>query len=109
MHPGEQTQHDDDEEAAGDVERADQQAQRADRLDAVAADGERHGAERTERREPHDEAEGREQHVGEAVDAVEHRLAGAADARQPKAAKDRQQQHRQHLAFGKGAEERHAE
>lgn len=49
--------HDHDKEGACDLERAGQQAQRADRLDAVAADGERHRTEGAERRKPHDEAE----------------------------------------------------
>ena len=80
VHARQQPEHDDDEEDAGDVEGADQQPERADRLDAVAADGERHRAEGAERRQPHDDAEGGEQHVREAVDALEHRLAGRADA-----------------------------
>ena len=53
----------------------------------------------------HDEAEGGEQDVGEGLDALEHRLAGLSDAGQAEADDDRDQQDRQHLTLGEGAEE----
>src|SRR5436189_44971 len=72
VNPRQRPENDDDEEGARDVEGADQHAERADRLDAVATDGEGHRAECADRCEPHDESERREEHVREAVDAVEH-------------------------------------
>lgn len=65
-----------------------------------------HRAEGTERRQPHDEAERREEHVCEAIDAVEHDTTGRADAGEAEAAQHGQQQHRQHLSLGEGTEER---
>ena len=105
MATGQQAEYDDDEKDAGNVESADQQAQRADRLDAVAPDRKGHGAKRAQRGHAHDQAEGGEQHVREAVDAVQHDPSRAADVRQAEAAQHRQQQHRQHFALGKCAEE----
>ena len=106
MQPRKQPENDDDEEGARNVERGDQLAERADRFDAVTADGERHRAERADRRQLHNEAERREQHVRERIDRFECRLAGAADARQAEPAQDRKQQHRKYLAFGECAKER---
>ena len=50
MQTGKHTKHDHDEEAAGDVEREDQVAERADRLDAVTANGKCHRTESPDRR-----------------------------------------------------------
>ena len=63
---------------AGRVEGAHQLGEREQRADAVLADGECHGAERAERRHPHDDADDAEQDVRHLVDELEHRLAALA-------------------------------
>ena len=99
-----QPQHHEDEQQAGDVERAHQLGQRGERAQAVLADGEGHGAKRADGRQLHDVADDDEQHVRELLDEVEHQRAAAAKTVQRKAEQHRDQQHLQHLAFGKRAD-----
>jgi hypothetical protein len=106
VHPCQQSQHHEDEEPARHVEREHQHGQRADRLEAVAAHGERHGAERAQRGRLHQDAECREQDVGKRVDPIDHQLPRLADAGQREADDDGEEQDRQHFTLGEGAEKR---
>ena len=100
MQARDQPEHDEDEQQAGQVERAHQLAQRQQRADAVLADRERHRAERADRRHLHDDADDREQHVRDLLDEVEHQRAAAAEPVQREAEQHREQQHLQDLALG---------
>ena len=71
---GNAAQHDEDEEQAGRVEGGHQLAEREQRADAVLADGEGHGAERAERRDPMTMPTMRRRRASGLVDDVEHRL-----------------------------------
>ena len=100
---GPQRQH--DEQRACQVEGQNQRTQRTDGTDPVLADGERHGTECAQRRQSHDQIEHGEQHAGEGIDGPRGGLTCRPDPRQCEPEQDRQQQHRQHFPFRKGAEE----
>ncbi|SAL73242.1 hypothetical protein AWB74_04457 [Caballeronia arvi] len=106
MQPRERTEHQYDERHARRIERHYQHAQRADRVDAEPSDREGHRAECAERREPHDHREDAEQHVRDAGDQFLYRAPGTSTGVQCKAEQQCEQQHRQHLSFLEGADER---
>src|SRR5262249_28879920 len=90
-------QHKYDENGHGDVEETDEIAELSQRADSVFADRERDGAEHPERRQPHDEHHGLEQHHAAAFDDFEDQLSALADHRQGAAEDDREQQHLYHV------------
>ena len=53
-----------DKEQTGEIKRPHQFGERKKRCNAVFSDGERHGAERTDRRHAHNHADNLEKHVG---------------------------------------------
>ncbi len=61
--PRDGAEHDEDEERARQVDAGHQLAERDQGAEPVAADGERHRAERAHRRQPHDDAHHLEQRV----------------------------------------------
>ena len=99
MEPGDEAKHDQDEHEAGEIEGAHQLPQREQRTDAVLADGERHRPERANRRDLHDDADDRKEHVRDLLDEVEHERAAAAELVQAEAEQHGEQQYLQNLAF----------
>jgi hypothetical protein len=97
---GDEAEDDEDEEQARAVERAHELAELDQRPDAVLADRERHRAEGAKRRELHDDADDREQHVRDLLDEVEDGCPAAAELVQREAEQHREQQHLQDLALG---------
>ena len=100
-------EHDQDEQQAGQVEAAHQQRQRPERVDAVAADRERHRAAGADRRELHERVHHREEDVRGRLDELVHDLAARAHVRHRVAEEHRDEQHLQEIArAGKRVEER---
>ena len=100
METGDQAQHHKDEDQAGQVERAHQFAERKEADDAVLANGERHGAKRTNRGQLHDDVDDGKQHVRDFFDEVKHHRAAPAELVKRKSEQHRNQQHLQDFAFG---------
>ncbi|MNP08163.1 hypothetical protein D3C76_1002210 [compost metagenome] len=99
MCPANATEHHQYEEGAGNVERAHQLRQRAERGNAVLPDGEGQRTKRTDRSKAHQVAEDAEDHGGGSFQHIEYRLALVAHGRQGKAAEHGDEQHRQHLTL----------
>ena len=106
MDPRKQAKHDENEEAASDIERQHQETERPDRLQAVPADGEGHGAERSNRRSSHQHAERGEQHVGKGFEPFDDQASCASDVGDAEPEDDRKKQNRKDLTVCEGAEER---
>ncbi len=70
------------------------------RPDAVAADGEGHGAERAQRRRAHDDSDDAEQGAARLIQHMNDVLAALTHARQAQAEQHREQQDLQDLALG---------
>src|SRR6185312_9185525 len=98
-------QHDDDEEDADDVDAGDELAQLQQRVQAILADGERDGAKRGERREIHDDAHHAEEPVHGNVEQVDQRLGALSELAQREPEQHGEEQHRQDVAAGEGADE----
>ena len=104
--PGEEAEHEHDEDDAGRIERDHQLGERQERRHAVFADGERHRAERPDRRDLHDDPDHAEQGVRCLVDHVEQRLAALAERLQAEREQDGEEQHLQDLARRERADDR---
>ena len=81
-------EHEEHEQGARDPETRDHHAELRKRSHAEAADRECHGAERANRRHPHDDANHAEQHLRELVDEIENGGARGAEGVQRKAKED---------------------
>ena len=103
MQPRNQSEHDEDEEPAGDVDAEQQFGQRQERLQAVLADGECHGAEGSQGRQFHNQRNDFEGQVGERIGRFQDRLSQVVSG-QGHAKKDRHQQNLQDFSVGKGAD-----
>ena len=105
MQPGDQAQHAQHEQDAGEVEAAHQPCQAQERLGPVAPDREGHRAQGPERGEAHDVADDDEQHLPETLDQPVDRVRAAAARVQCEPEEHREQQRLQHVPAGEGAEE----
>ena len=76
-----------------------------DRAGAELADREGHGAERADRRRPHDDRDDAEHRMRGVVDEGAHGMAALAEAHQRETEQDREQQHLQDVALGEGADD----
>ena len=101
---GDDAEHDEDEDQAGDVEAEHQLPEREQRAEAVLADREGHGAEGADRRHLHDDADDAEEDVRRLVDEAQQRLAALAQRVQREGEQDGEEQHLQDLALGEGAD-----
>lgn len=88
----------------GGVERQHEEHEVAELADAVAADGERHGAERTEGRHTHDERHHSKHGRPGLVQALDQRAAAFAHTRQGHAEQDGEEQDGQDVAAGECVE-----
>ena len=104
--PGEEAEHNDDEDDAGRVERHHQLGERQQRHYAILADRERHRAECADRRDLHDDSDHAEQRVRSLIDHVEQRLAALAERLQSECEQDREEQHLQDFTGRKCADHR---
>src|SRR5450830_537540 len=102
---GNGTEHDEDEQAASQVERTHQLGQRQQRIDAVFADGEGHRAEGTDRGDLHDDIDHAEDGAAGLVDQLGDRAAFFTQQRQREAEQDGDQQHLQDVALGEGIDD----
>ncbi len=75
------------------------------RAEPIGADGERHGAERADRRHAHDDADDAEEHLCGGIDRVIDLLADCAQSRDDETGENGYQQHLQDIAAGQRAEE----
>lgn len=75
-------------------------------VQAVVADGVGHRAECADRGEPHDPADQREEHRGELLDTAGDAQAGLAAGVQAEAEQRRDEEHRQDVVAGEGADQR---
>jgi hypothetical protein len=97
---GDQTHPHEDEDDAGQVKAQHQEPELCQRADAVFADGERHGAEGTQRRHAHDDGDHAEQGGAGLVQHMHNRFAVVpAQARQAQAEQHGEQQHLQDFAL----------
>src|ERR1035437_1391373 len=102
MDARDQAEHHKYEQAAGEVHARQQLAQRQKGLDAVLADGKRHGAECADGRELHDDGDDFEQPAGDGVDDLHHQLA-LLKGRERDSEQDGDEENLQDLAAGEGA------
>ena len=102
---GDGSEHDQHEQGAGQVERRDQLQEVDQRAEPIGADGERHGAERADRRHAHDDADDAEEHLCGGIDRVVDLLADRTQAGDHEAGENRHQQHLQDVAAGQRTEE----
>ena len=96
-------EHAEDEEKAGQIERAHQLRQRQQRSDAVLADREGHGTEGADGGHAHDHADDLEENVCGLLDHIEDQRAATAELVQREAEEDGEEEHLQDVAVGKGA------
>ncbi|VXC76978.1 conserved hypothetical protein [Sphingomonas sp. 8AM] len=95
-----------DEQRRGQVEGRDEAAEIDEAADAVFADGEGDRAERTERRDTHQDRDDAEHDDVEPLDQVEDRRSGSPDETDRDAEQDRYQQHLQDIALRQGGDQR---
>ena len=81
-------------------------AERQQGADAVLADRERHRPERADRREPHDDADDAEQHVGGFIQHLDERPTLLAELGERQAEQHGEQQHLHNLPFRERADGR---
>ena len=99
-------QHNEHEQNASDVEGSDQPEQGAERCQAVAADGERHGAESADGRESHQDIDYAEHRVRQGAEQIDDHLRALAHDGQRESEQDGEQQHLQDVAFREGIDHR---
>ena len=104
-HPGDAAQNQNHEQKGGDVEGADEPGEIDHLADAVLADGEGHGAEGTDGRELHHEADDAEEDLAGRVDGVRDRLAALAHAGHHDAGEDRDEKNLEQVTRGESVEE----
>ena len=98
-------QHGEDEDKTGDIETHQQLAERQQRAGAELADSEGNGAERADRRRPHDEADDPKKHLRRYFDQIGERLAGGAHPAQRESAEHRDEQNLKDIALAECADE----
>jgi hypothetical protein len=89
---------------AGDIEGEHEMRERDQGRQPVLADGERHGAERPEWCNFHDDGDHAEQRVRSLIDDAEQCLAACSECLQAEGEQDGEKQHLQDLALGEGAD-----
>src|SRR5262245_59713751 len=97
---GDSAQRQEDEDEAGGVETCHQLAERGQRPEAVFADGEGHGAEGPDGRQPYDVADDHKQDVRKLVDEAEDQLPLPPKGMQGEAEEYRKEQHLQNVTLG---------
>ena len=88
MNAADGAEHNENEEQTRGVKGAHELCKRQQRCDAVLANGERHCAECTDRRNAHDHADDLEKNLGALFDEIEDERTAAAELMQRKTEKD---------------------
>jgi hypothetical protein len=103
--PGDAPEHDHDEHGAGEVDAGHQLGEGGQRAEPILADGEGHGAERGDGRQPRDEGNYAEEHARHLVQQIGDRPGLLPEPGQGKAREQGEHEHGQDLAVHKGADE----
>ena len=101
MNAADGSKHDENEEQAGQIERAHQLGERQQRGNAVLADSKGHGAESTQRSHAHDHADDLKENVSRFFDHIEDQRASSPELVQCEAEKNGEEKHLQDVAAGK--------